>query len=67
MNDEAYNRGYGEPVEKSFYDNPYPEGSTEFRRWVDGKVQAIIDGRSAPKSAGAHCGISSAPDQVTGT
>lgn len=33
---------------KGFLDNPYPDGSTEFRRYVDGLVDAI-KGSSQPQ------------------
>jgi hypothetical protein len=40
----AYDCGYEDEVAgKGFFDNPYPDNTTEARRWVDGKVQAIID------------------------
>jgi hypothetical protein len=45
--DEAYRLGYESTG--SFYDNPYKDGTDEARRWVDGKVQAIIDVRKERK------------------
>lgn len=46
--DLAYPVGYTDyQAGKSIYDNPFPEGTVEFRRWVDGRVQAIIDERAA--------------------
>lgn len=45
--DEAYERGYLDHFcGKTFYDNPFEDGTTEARRWVDGRVQGIIDERN---------------------
>jgi hypothetical protein len=45
-NDEAYERGYADyKAGIGIYQNPYPENTVEFRRWVDGRVQAIVDER----------------------
>lgn len=43
MNEDAFKRGYDDELAGvSWLANPYPEKSVEFRRWVDGKVEAII-------------------------
>jgi hypothetical protein len=31
----------------SIYSNPYRENTVEFRRWIDGWVQGVIDERNA--------------------
>ena len=41
--DNAFEEGYESKL--GFLNNPYPDGSVESRRWVDGHVQAIIDAR----------------------
>lgn len=53
--DSPYDRGYQDELAGiGFYSNPYPENTTEFRRWVDGKVQAIIDARTHEAKTSTH-------------
>lgn len=50
MTDEAFKRGYDDEMAGvSWLANPYPENTTEARRWVDGKVKAIQDKRDTPQ------------------
>lgn len=47
MEDEAFQTGYDfERQGMGFLDNPFPDGSTEARRYVDGYVKSMRD-RSA--------------------
>jgi hypothetical protein len=44
VSDEAYQAGYeAERQGKGFFDNPYPDGTLEARRWVDGYTKSIIE------------------------
>lgn len=46
MADEWYTRGYeDEKKNLRFLDNPYPQDSLEFRRWIDGYVKSMQDRR----------------------
>lgn len=46
MTDEAFAIGYENyKAGKGFLDNPYPDGTVEARRYVDGFVQAMQDRR----------------------
>lgn len=46
MSNEAYRRGYDDELNGvGWLNNPFPDSTTEARRWVDGKVQAIVDAR----------------------
>lgn len=43
---DAFRLGYNyERQGKGFLDNPFPDGSTEFRRYVDGYVKSMQDRR----------------------
>lgn len=47
--DIPYERGYRDYQNGvGIYENPYPENTVEFRRWVDGRVQSIIDESECP-------------------
>lgn len=51
MSCEAYEKGYqSEQAGVGWFENPYRDHTTEARRWVDGKVQAIIDERTQIES-----------------
>lgn len=55
MSEQAYETGlqaWGQG--KGFLDNSYSEGSTEFRRYVDGLVDAIKTREQPQKLADAH-------------
>jgi hypothetical protein len=43
---QPFVHGYADQLAgKGFLDNPYPEGSTDFRIWIDGYVKSLQDHR----------------------